>query len=137
MEATYQLFWYNFSNREHFGYHFQYLIGSNFTRIQTAIINNAPIMQQCIFVTVETNTISIQQVKIKVMSREAQLLCQRLDRKQLQKYVRRKLCATYIFISRDQNAGENHKMKRGKGFSTGVADVKYSGNNPNKSKQHS
>ena len=40
----------------------------------------------------------------------------------------------YIFISGDQNAGENPKMKIGKGSCKGVADFKYFGNNLNEIK---
>ena len=40
----------------------------------------------------------------------------------------------YIFISGDQNAGENRNMKIGKGSSKGVAEFKYFGNNLNEIK---
>ena len=37
-------------------------------------------------------------------------------------------------VSGDQNAGENRKMKTGKGSCKGVAEVRYFGNNPNEPK---
>jgi hypothetical protein len=43
----------------------------------------------------------------------------------------------YIFIFRDQNAGENRKIEKGKLSPKSVADFKYFDKNPNESKLHS